>query len=81
MPGVTVPGMQTKRVLKPGHFYTAAAALYSILLVAWWPGDVGQLCREVYQSCSPLPDVSIVHHFCINLHALVRPAKAEVFET
>ncbi len=59
-PFIPFSGMQTKRILSPGHLYTAAAALYSILLIAWWPEGVGQICKEVYHSCSPLPDVSAV---------------------
>ena len=35
----------------------AGAALYTALLVMWWPRGIGQLCREVYQSCTPLPNV------------------------
>ena len=33
------------------------AALYTALLVMWWPRGIGQLCKEVYQSCTPLPNV------------------------
>ena len=49
--------LQTERILKSRALFVVGAALYTALLVMWWPRGIGQLCREVYQSCTPLPNV------------------------
>ena len=51
------PCLQTERILKSRELFVAGAILYTALLVMWWPRGIGQLCKEVYQSCTPLPNV------------------------
>ncbi|CAK0782465.1 hypothetical protein CVIRNUC_005701 [Coccomyxa viridis] len=60
---------QTERILKSKALFVAGATLYTALLVMWWPRGIGQLCREVYQSCTPLPNVHVLAGVFKSAHA------------